>query len=133
MASPDISSPWISYSGESFCGSFDTHMEKGNTVEVLHVLEAPTSSVSYNCSIPKPPLLPVKACTKTKYPKRLVDCSCVPKETKIYGIIFLRKAMGHMFILLQRINHVFHLIREFCLFINEASRPPVSTSSYTNC
>ncbi|XP_031264624.1 BTB/POZ and TAZ domain-containing protein 3-like [Pistacia vera] len=82
MASPDISSPWISYSGESFCGSFDTHMEEGNTAKVLHVLEAPTSSVSYNCSTPKPPPLPDKACTKTKYPKRLVDCSLVPKETK---------------------------------------------------
>ncbi|KAJ0033970.1 hypothetical protein Pint_26264 [Pistacia integerrima] len=82
MASPDISSPWISYSGESFCGSFDIHMEEGNTAEVLHVLEAPTSSVSYNCSTPKPPPLPDKACTKTKYPKRLVDCSLVPKETK---------------------------------------------------
>lgn len=82
MASPDIVSPWISYSGETFCGSSDIHMEEGNTAEVLHVLEAPILSVSYNCSIPKPPPLPVKACTKTKYPKRFVDCSLVPKETK---------------------------------------------------
>lgn len=82
MASPDIESPWLCAAGESFCGSFNIRVGEGNEADILHVLEVPTSSVSYNCNIPKPPPLPGKPCTKTKYPYRLLECSFVPKETK---------------------------------------------------
>ncbi|KAK2641593.1 hypothetical protein Ddye_023356 [Dipteronia dyeriana] len=84
MASPDLESPWLSLSSidESFRGSFNIRMEKGNTADIFPVLEVPTSSVSCKCNIPKPPPLPDKACTKFKYQKRLVDCSVVPKESK---------------------------------------------------
>ncbi|KAH9726776.1 BTB/POZ and TAZ domain-containing protein 3 [Citrus sinensis] len=82
MASPDIESPWLCAAGESFCGSFNIRVEEGNAADILHVLEVPTSSVPYNCSIPKPPPLPIKPCTKNKYPNRFLHCSFVPKETK---------------------------------------------------
>ncbi|KAH9782751.1 hypothetical protein KPL71_009043 [Citrus sinensis] len=65
MASPDIESPWLCAAGESFCGSFSIRVEEGNAADILHVLEVPTSSVPYNCSIPKS-----------------LHCSFVPKETK---------------------------------------------------
>ncbi|GAY69293.1 hypothetical protein CUMW_270810 [Citrus unshiu] len=54
--------------GESFCGSFNIHVEEGNAADILHVLE--------------PPPLPIKPCTKSKYPSRFLHCSFVPKETK---------------------------------------------------
>ncbi|KAL9432050.1 hypothetical protein AB3S75_027126 [Citrus x aurantiifolia] len=82
MASPDIESPWLCAAGESFCGSFNIRVEEENAADILHVLEVPTSSVPYNCSIPKPPPLPIKPCTKNKYPNRFLHCSFVPKETK---------------------------------------------------
>ena len=53
MASPDIEPPWICAAGESFCGSFNIRVEEGNAADFLHVLEVPTSSVPYNCSIPE--------------------------------------------------------------------------------
>ncbi|KAH7572721.1 hypothetical protein JRO89_XS03G0002900 [Xanthoceras sorbifolium] len=96
MASPDLESPWLSLSsvGESFGESFNIRMEKESTADIFPVLEAPTSSVSYKCNIPKPPPLPGKACTKFKYQKRLVDCSVVPKETKDIWDKLFKEAHG---------------------------------------
>ncbi|XP_024024603.1 BTB/POZ and TAZ domain-containing protein 3 [Morus notabilis] len=81
MASPDLDSTWPSSSGYSFSGSLDIRLEEANSADILPVLEAPTSSVSYNCNIPKPPPLPNKIITRTKYVNRLSDFCPVPKET----------------------------------------------------
>ncbi|KAK9947293.1 hypothetical protein M0R45_002924 [Rubus argutus] len=79
MASPALDSPWSSWTSDSFCGSFNIHMEEENPADILPVLEDPTSSVSYSHNIPKPPpAVPGKTYTGNKTIKR--SCS-VPKET----------------------------------------------------
>lgn len=79
MASPALDSPWPSSTSDSFCGSFNIHMEEENPADILPVLEDPTSSVSYSHNIPKPPpAVPGKTYTGNKTIKR--SCS-VPKET----------------------------------------------------
>ncbi|GAV67132.1 BTB domain-containing protein/zf-TAZ domain-containing protein [Cephalotus follicularis] len=82
MASPDIDSPCLSSANDSFCGSYHIHKEEGNSANILPALEAPTSTLSNNYNIPKPPPLPGKTCAKTKHLKRLSACSFVPNETK---------------------------------------------------
>ena len=82
MASSDLDYPWPSSTGESFCGSFNIHLEEDNPADILPVLEVPSSSVSSKCNIPKPPSLPSKSCIRIKYSNRLSECSSVPKETK---------------------------------------------------
>ena len=67
MASSDLDYPWPSSTGESFCGSFNIHLEEDNPADILPVLESPMSSVSDNSNIPKPPPLPSKMCIRTKY------------------------------------------------------------------
>ena len=79
MASPDLELTWPS---DSFCGSLDIRLEEeANSADILPVLEVPTSSMSNKTSIPKPPLLPKKTLTKTKWENRLSRCFSVPKET----------------------------------------------------
>lgn len=82
MASPDLESPCLSSVGGSFHGFFNIHMEEGNTADILHVLEAPTSSASDNCNIPTPPPLPSKPCTKSKSYSRNIEYTVLLKETK---------------------------------------------------
>ncbi|KAK8571466.1 hypothetical protein V6N12_027554 [Hibiscus sabdariffa] len=56
--------------------------EEVNPVDTLPVPEAPTCSlVSDNCNIPKPPPLPSKISTRSKYLRRPLECCVVPKET----------------------------------------------------
>ncbi|XVF37522.1 hypothetical protein REPUB_Repub20aG0015900 [Reevesia pubescens] len=82
MASPAIDSAWLSSPSERICRSFNVSVEEGNPANILPVLEASTSSVSNNSNIPKPPPLPSKLCSRTKYSKWPMECSFVPKETK---------------------------------------------------
>lgn len=81
MASPDLDSTWPSSSGCSFSGSFDIRLEEANSADILPALEVPTSSVTYNSSIPKPPPLRNKIISRTKCVNRLSDFFSVPKET----------------------------------------------------
>ncbi|XVE84395.1 hypothetical protein DITRI_Ditri17bG0009100 [Diplodiscus trichospermus] len=82
MASPAIDSAWLSSSSEPCCKSLNVCIEEANPADILPVLEGPMSSVSDNSNIPKPPPLRSKMCTRTKYSKRPLDCSIVPRETK---------------------------------------------------
>lgn len=82
MASPDLVSSLPCSTGESFSGSFNIAIEETSPANFLPVLEVSNSSVCNNSNIPKPPLLPGKTYTKTSYPKRLANCSSVPRETK---------------------------------------------------
>ncbi|KAA8532157.1 hypothetical protein F0562_006701 [Nyssa sinensis] len=82
MASQDLDSPWPSSSVESFDCSFNIRMEEGNLADSISFLEVPTTSVSHNCNIPKPPPLPAKIYSRTNYPRMLAECCCVPMETK---------------------------------------------------
>ena len=115
MASPDIESPWLCAAGESFCGSFSIRVEEGNAADILHVLEVPTSSVPYNCSIPKPPPLPIKPCTKNIIPIDLYIVVLFQRKQRMYGISFSKKEMVQMSILSPRTNLVFKLIRVYWL------------------
>ncbi|PON50569.1 Voltage dependent potassium channel [Trema orientale] len=81
MASPDLVTPWPSSTGYSFSGSLDIRLEEANPADTLPALEVPTSSISYNCTIPKPPPLPCKTFTRTKYANTFLECCSVPKET----------------------------------------------------
>ncbi|CAB4319273.1 unnamed protein product [Prunus armeniaca] len=82
MASPTLDSPWPSSPSDSFCGSFNIRIEGEIPDEILPVLEDPTSSVSYNHNIPKPPPpVPSKTYSWNKYFKRLLRSCSVPKET----------------------------------------------------
>ncbi|KAM5548282.1 hypothetical protein ABKV19_002302 [Rosa sericea] len=81
MASPALDSPWPTSTGDSFCGSFNIHMEEQNPADILPVLEDPTSSVSYNHTIPKPPPVPGNTHAGNKSIKRLSESCYVPKET----------------------------------------------------
>uniref|UniRef100_A0A5B7BPC5 Putative BTB/POZ and TAZ domain-containing protein 3 n=1 Tax=Davidia involucrata TaxID=16924 RepID=A0A5B7BPC5_DAVIN len=82
MASSDLDSPWPSSTVESFAGSFNIHIEEGNSADSISLLEVPTTSVCHNCNIPKPPPLPVKICSRTNYPRRFSEWCCVARETK---------------------------------------------------
>lgn len=82
MASPALDSPWPSSTSDSFCGSFNIHIEEENPADILPVLEDPTSSVSYSQNIPKPPpAVPGKTYAGNKPIKRLSESCSVPKET----------------------------------------------------
>ncbi|XVF65868.1 hypothetical protein PTKIN_Ptkin09bG0285700 [Pterospermum kingtungense] len=81
MASPVIDSAWLSSSSEPSGRSFNVCAEETNPADLLPVLEAPMSSVSANCNIPKPPPLPSKTYKRAKYSKRPLECSFVPQET----------------------------------------------------
>ncbi|XP_022761464.1 BTB/POZ and TAZ domain-containing protein 3-like [Durio zibethinus] len=82
MSPPAIDSALLSSPSEPLCRSFNVCVEVANPAEILPVLEAPISSGSDNCNIPKPPPLPGKMCTRAKYLKTPLECSFVPKETK---------------------------------------------------
>ncbi|OMO71244.1 Zinc finger, TAZ-type, partial [Corchorus capsularis] len=82
MASPAIESAWLSSPSEPLGRSFNVCVEEANPADILPVLEAPMSSVSDNRNNPKPPPLPSKMQTRTKFPRRSQECSFVPKETK---------------------------------------------------
>lgn len=81
MASPDLDFPWPSSTGYTFPGSFNDQIDEASTANILHVLEGPTSSASYNCNVPKPPPLPCKTSTKVRYPNMLSKICFVSKET----------------------------------------------------
>ncbi|KAH7547622.1 hypothetical protein FEM48_Zijuj01G0329400 [Ziziphus jujuba var. spinosa] len=80
MTSPDLELPWSS-STSSFSGSFNNQMDEANPADILHALEVPSSSMSYDSNIPKPPPLPSKTSTRARYPYSLPECCSVPKET----------------------------------------------------
>ncbi|KAK9265584.1 hypothetical protein L1049_007416 [Liquidambar formosana] len=82
MASPGLYSSWPSSTGESFSGSLNIYIEEANPADFSPVLEVPTSSLSINRGIPKPPPLPTNTCKRTNCSQRLTECSVVPKETK---------------------------------------------------
>lgn len=81
MASPDLELSCPSSTGHlSFSGSFNMSIEETNPAKILPALEVSSSSLFFNCNIPKPPPLPTPSYMK-KYPNRLSDCCCIPKET----------------------------------------------------
>lgn len=80
MASPAIGSAWLSSPSEPFCKSLN--VGEANPADILPVLEAPVPFASDNSNAPQPPPLPSKNCTRTKYPKRPLEYSFVPKETR---------------------------------------------------
>ena len=82
MASPDLGSPWPFSTVESFDGSFNIHIEEGNSACGLSVIEVPTTSGCHSTRIPKPPPLPGKDYMRKKISKMPGECCCVPKETK---------------------------------------------------
>ncbi|XP_041026325.1 BTB/POZ and TAZ domain-containing protein 3-like isoform X1 [Juglans microcarpa x Juglans regia] len=82
MASVDADSPWLSSTGESFCGSFNINLEDDNPGDIFTVQEVPSSSVISKCNLPKPPPFPGKSFCTVKNSSRLSDCSSVPKETR---------------------------------------------------
>ncbi|KAK8548256.1 hypothetical protein V6N13_054940 [Hibiscus sabdariffa] len=82
MASPAIDSSAMSSHVETLTWSTTALVEEVNPVDTISVPEAPTCSLlSDNCNIPKPPPLPSKISTRSKYLRRPPECCVVPKET----------------------------------------------------
>ncbi|KAF6164630.1 hypothetical protein GIB67_032858 [Kingdonia uniflora] len=80
MAQGGVDSSWsTALPGASFNVCFDLRMGEDKTSDVAHALEVSTSSPCHNDNIPKPPPLPVAACSKPKV--KLLSFSYVPKET----------------------------------------------------
>ncbi|KAG5222019.1 BTB/POZ and TAZ domain-containing protein [Salix suchowensis] len=82
MASPDIDSPWLCAANESFGGCFNMQIEEIKSANVLNVLEAPSSSMSDTCNIPKPPPYPNKLSKEANNCKRILGTCSVPHEIK---------------------------------------------------
>ncbi|XP_021290897.1 BTB/POZ and TAZ domain-containing protein 3 isoform X1 [Herrania umbratica] len=94
MASLAVDSAWLPLPSESLCRSFNVCLEEANPADILPALEAPMSSVSDNCNIPKPPPLPSKVRTRTKYSKGPLECSFVPNETKNTWDMLFKEGYG---------------------------------------
>ncbi|KAG6742348.1 hypothetical protein POTOM_053219 [Populus tomentosa] len=82
MASPDVDSPWLCAANESFGGCFNMQIEEIKSANVLNVLEAPSSSMSDTCNIPKPPPYPNKTSKAANNCKRILETCSVPREIK---------------------------------------------------
>ncbi|KAE8713573.1 BTB/POZ and TAZ domain-containing protein 3 [Hibiscus syriacus] len=93
MAPPAIDSAWLSSPSELFCKSLNVCVKEASPADILPVLEAPIPFASNN-TIPKPPPLPSKICTRTEYSKRPRECSFVPKETKDTWDRLLKEGYG---------------------------------------
>ncbi|KAE8714460.1 BTB/POZ and TAZ domain-containing protein 3 [Hibiscus syriacus] len=82
MASPAIDSALMSSHIETLTWSSTAHGEEVDLADTFPVPEAPECYlVSSSCNIPKPPPLPSNISTRSKYPRRPLECCFAPKET----------------------------------------------------
>lgn len=85
MACPEFDSSLASAARLSFEDSCNMGIEESSLVtpaDLLSAPEVPTTSVSHNSNIPKPPPLPAVLFGGSKFSKRVPGFSNVPKETK---------------------------------------------------
>jgi hypothetical protein len=94
MASPDVDSPWLCAANESFGGCFNMQIEEIKSANVLNVLEAPSSSMSDTCNIPKPPPYPNKTSKAANNCKRILETCSVPREIKDTWDRLFKEAYG---------------------------------------
>lgn len=107
MASPDLDFPWPSSTGYTFFGSFSNQIDEANPANILHALEVPTASISYNCNMPRPPPLPSKTTTKVKCPNKLPEISYVPKETvETWNKIFKQGYGADVYIITDDVSYI---------------------------
>ncbi|KAB5515775.1 hypothetical protein DKX38_026423 [Salix brachista] len=107
MASPDIDSPWLCAANESFGGCFNMQIEEIKSANVLNVLEAPTSSMSDTCNIPKPPPYPNKTSKEANNCKRILGTCSVPQEIKDTWDRLFKEAYGaDVYIITDRKSYV---------------------------
>ena len=107
MASPNVDSPWLYATSESFGGCFNIQIEEVKSTNNVNVLEAPTSSAYDTYNIPKPPPYPNKTSKTSSHCKRISTSCSVPKETKDTWDRLFKKADGSdVYIITDRNSYV---------------------------